>query len=377
MDLVPGQFVGDHELLSEAGAGGFSVVWKARNPETGALVAIKFPRVEALVDHLRREVGVAQHVTDPRIVPILETHLDADPPHLVMPWIEGHRIATPTVTPPPADMLSWLTVVRDLAAVLARLHAAGVAHGDVKPGNVLVDAQGACHLLDFGLARLQVATRLERSLAQSLVSVDGRSIAGTLDYMAPEIFDGKQPGIPADVYSLGVLLHGVLTGRPPAFGVSPSALNPYLPPGTEALLRRMLHHDPAGRAKDAGDVLHDLDGLIAAERRCLARKNGHERRRVFMTRMATVRRGLRALLSGVGALTFVVGSFYLAAIVLSGKTPRAAEALTILGVLFGSLFATFVPLLLAMTTINAFLMRVPEKTYKNRTGHPIWSFMMQ
>jgi hypothetical protein len=248
----------------------------------------------------------------------------------------------------------------------------------VKPGNVLVDQAGAVHLLDLGLARLQVATRLERSLAQSLVSVDGKSIAGTLDYMAPELFDGKTPGIPSDVYSLGVLLHGLLTGRPPAFGVAPGSLNPYLPPGTEDLLRRMLHHDPASRAPDARAVLGEIDHLIAAERRCLAKKNGHERRRVFMTRMATLRRGLRALVTSAAVITLCGAALYLAVSMLdSGRTPQALQVVAAITGMFGFMFFMCVPALLAITSINAWILRVPEKSYKNRSGHPIWSFMMQ
>lgn len=377
MDLVAGQLIGDHELLSEAGAGGFCVVWKARHITTRALVAIKFPRVESLLDHLRQEAGVSQLVQDPRIVPIIETHLDQDPPHLVMPWIEGRRIETPPTAPRPEEIVDALLLARDLAAVLGRLHAAGVAHGDVKPGNVLVDAEGHCHLLDLGLARLQVATRLQRSLAQSLVSIDGRSIAGTLDFMAPELFDGKVPGIPADMYSLGVLLHGLLTGRPPAFGVSPSTLNPFLPPGTEDLLRRMLHHDPEARAPHAASVLGALDHLIAAERRCLARRNGHERRRVFVARMTTLRRGLRSLATGVAVITLVVAACYFAIALVSGRSGKLADVGAILLVMASLLATTCVPLLLAITTVNAWIVGIPEATYKNRTGHPLWSFMMQ
>ncbi len=371
MDLERGMFVSDYELLEKAGAGGFSVVWKAKRPEDSALYAIKVPLVETFVEHLRREADLAGRFRHPRVVEILKVELAADPPHIVMPWVEGKPLELPTSAPPPEKMVTALETVLDLSRVLAALHEAGVLHGDVKPGNVLVDAEGHCHLLDLGLARVQMKTKLGRSLAQSLASVDGKPIAGTLEFMAPEIFEGREPGLAADVYSLGVLLHHALTGRPPAFGVSPQALNPYLPPGFEELLRRMLHHDPAAREANASGVIPDLERMIQLERRCLARRNGHERRRVFLSRVATFKRGARALVVAV-LLPVAIAVFVTAA----SKVRGSDDVLGLLAALTLS-WMPFVCLLLAITTINAWILGIPEKTYKNRKGHPLWSFMMQ
>jgi serine/threonine protein kinase len=365
-------FVGDHELIELAGAGGFSVVWKARRQGTGELRAIKLPRVESLLEHLRREAELSTLISDTQVVPILETRLDDETPHLVLPWVEGRTLALPDAPPPPPEIVAAFERALDLASVVARLHAAGIVHGDLKPGNVMVGPDGRCRLLDLGLAKLQVAARLERSLEESLVSVDGKSVAGTLDFMAPELYEGKGPSGASDVYGLGVLLHHLLTGRPPAFGVSPSSLNPYLPPGTEHLLRSMLHHDPERRA-GIDEVARALEGLRDAERRCLARRNGHERRRVFQARMTTLRRGLRGLSLGVAIVTPLLGLFFLS---LWGLPRGEAQSLLAVGVLF-LVIGSSLPLIMAMTTINAWILRIPEKTYKNRHGHPIWSFMMQ
>ena len=92
-DLVPGMFVGDHELIELAGAGGFSVVWKARRQGSGELHAIKLPRVESFLDHLRREAELSTLISDTQVVPILETRLDDETPHLVLPWVEAGRAA--------------------------------------------------------------------------------------------------------------------------------------------------------------------------------------------------------------------------------------------------------------------------------------------
>lgn len=374
MDLVAGQFLGDLELLERAGAGGFSVVWKARRQGSGELFAVKVPQVDALVDHLRRDASFARRVDDPQVATPLEVHLDADPPHLVCRWVEGRPLPLPASAPAPEEQVRALDGFLGLVRVVGRIHDLGIVHGDLKPGNVLVDAAGVPHVLDLGLARLELEARLERSLAQSVVSVDGRSIAGTLDFMAPELFQGEKPGTAADVYSLGVVLHHLLTGRPPAFGVSPSALNPYLPPRLEDLLRRMLHHDPRARVARAGELVPEVERLLAGERRCLARRNGHARRRVFHERMKTLRRGLRALFVGTGVVAVVVGGIVV--VTHASEQSQAVENVAI-GVAIVGGYAGIIPLLLAITTINAWILGVPEKTYKNRAGHPIWSFMMQ
>jgi hypothetical protein len=381
LDLQPGLVLGteaaQYELVAPAGAGGFSEVWRARRVGAGDLVALKVPRVPDLVEHLRREASLGARVSDPQVVPIIEAALEHDPPYLVMPWVEGPPIALDDRAPEPRDQLAALLVALDLARALERLHALGVAHGDLKPSNVLV-VDGQVRILDLGLGAVQVETRLERSLAQSVVSVDGRSIAGTLDYMAPELFSGAERprgATPAaDIYALGVLLHHQLTGRPPAFGVAPATLNAFLPPGTEELLRRMLRQDPAQRAS-ARVVARALARLVADERRCLARRNGHQRRRVWTARMRTLQRGLRGLVTVVLAPLLGVG-----AAMLATRMPGALHVDVAVALAIASVPLTFfglIPLTLGMTTINAWLLGVPERTYKERQGHPWWTFMMQ
>src|SRR5262249_51000155 len=152
--------------------------------------------------------------------------------------------------PDPREIVTALRRFRKVAAVVARLHEAGIVHGDLKPGNLRFDPPGNCHVLDLGLARHQVTVRQASTLRASIVSVTGEKIAGTLEFMAPEVMSGARPEQAADVYALGVLLHSMLCGRPPAFGVSPGELNPFLPPGMTDFLRQMLHPDAAGRFPD-------------------------------------------------------------------------------------------------------------------------------
>lgn len=383
----PGHVHGGYELLDQVGAGGFSLVYRARHAASGDIVALKLPRVPEFISHLKREALMAARFQDPQVVPIRDVRLDADPPFLVMPFVEGANLELPQQAPGPEAILAALLRFRDIAEVVARLHAAHIAHGDLKPGNIRLAPDGTVHLLDLGIAREQVAARQLSTLRASVRSVTGEKIAGTLDFMAPEVMSGGKPGAAADVYALGVILHHLLCGRPPAFGVSPEALNPFLPPRSTDFLRALLQRDPALRPPDAGALLAPLDHFIRAERRCLRRRNGHARRRVFVARMRTLQRGARLLLlsAALALVCLLTVQLVLAAQAGSPEPHYArpespAESLAVAGgiaLFFAGFTLAFTSLLLAMTTINAWVLGVPEKLYKNRKGHPIWSFMMQ
>lgn len=291
-----GRRLGDYQLVEQAGAGGFSVVWRARHVETDEPVAIKISRVPAFTEHLRREADLLEQVSDPQVVSLLAVNLDHEPPHLVMPWLEGADLELPSEPPEPRQILPALERTLDLVRIVGRLHEKDLVHGDLKPGNVRVDPEGQCRLLDLGLARIQVMTRQQRSLALSLVSVDGHSIAGTLDFMAPELLGGQPPTPSSDIYSIGVILHHLLTGRPPAFGINAMSLNPYLPQGIDEFLRQLLHRDPEQRGRVAAELVEPLEHYVRVERACLAeRGNGHERRRKRLLRAERTRRLARAL----------------------------------------------------------------------------------
>ncbi|MEK7866907.1 MAG: serine/threonine-protein kinase [Planctomycetota bacterium] len=372
--LAPGMRLGGYELLDEAGAGGFSVVWRARAVDSGEIVALKLPRVPEFIAHLRREALIASRIQNPQVANVREVRLDHDPPFLVMPYVAGANLALHDEPPPPTRILAAFRIFRRIVDVVTGLHDAGVVHGDLKPGNIRFDDRGTCYLLDLGLARLQVTARQQSSLRASVVSVTGEKIGGTLDYMAPEVVAGEKPTTASDVYALGVILHHLLCGKPPAFGVSPRELNRYLPPGTSEFLRQMLHPAPTLRIYGAGALLDDVDRFIYLEERCLRRRNGHERRLVFAERMRTLARGIKwvglallMLLAGVAvALTY-------ATVVTRADYEKGRYTLVIIPVyLFGVLTAV-----LGVTTINAWLAGIPEKTYKNRKGHALWNFMMQ
>lgn len=369
-----GRRLGDYELIEEIGAGGFSFVWLGRHRPSSSIVALKLPRVPEFIAYLRREALIASAIQDPQIVGIQGVHLDHDPPFLVMPYIPGSNLALPDAAPAPENIVTALRTFRRIVEVVARLHDAEIAHGDLKPGNIRFDPAGTCFLLDLGLATQQVKTRQTTTLRASVVGVDGRNIAGTLAYMAPEVMTGGAPQKAADVYALGVILHAMLCGRPPAFGVNPRELNPYLPPGTTDVLRQMLHPDPHKRFPTAAWLLPSIDGFIRAEERCLRRPRGHARRLVFRERMKTLARGIKVLL--FTTLVILLFAFELPRLSAFASKLLKSDGVTLF-VGGAAVYLSIMGTLLGITTINAWVMRIPEKTYKNRRGHPLWTFMMQ
>jgi predicted ATPase len=249
MDPVP--VVPGYEILEVLGRGGMGVVYKARQLSLDRPVALKFlPAATAgdpaWLDRFRREGRTASALNHPHICTIYDTGDAAGRPYLSMEWIEG-RTLHQGPRPPIATAVRW---IYQAARALAAAHAAGVVHRDVKPDNLMVRSDGIVKVLDFGLAR------------QLTGGSEAGGLVGTLQYMSPEQAREELVGPACDVFSLGLVLYELTTGRHPfaaAMGVTvlhaianepvvpPSRLNPEIPAGLETLILRMLEKDPAAR----------------------------------------------------------------------------------------------------------------------------------
>jgi serine/threonine-protein kinase len=154
---------------------------------------------------LRREAWVCRQTQHPHLATVLADHSTDEPPHLVLPHLEGVTLRQ-VVRRGPLPVATALLIVRQTAEALAAMHKAGCLHGDVKPENVLVAPSGHATLVDLGLARRLRSEECSTRLA----------VAATLGYAAPEMFSpGEWLSGAADVYSLGIVLAELLTGRPP------------------------------------------------------------------------------------------------------------------------------------------------------------------
>jgi serine/threonine protein kinase len=193
MALSPGDKIGPYQILSALGAGGMGEVWKARDTRLDRIVAIKQLKGQhsARFEQEARAIAALNH---PHICQIY----DIGPDYLVLEYIEG----APLKGPLPLEQ-AW-TLARQIASALEAAHAKGILHRDLKPGNILVNSSGA-KLLDFGLAKLID----EADATQTM------GIAGTPLYMSPEQVEGRPLDIRSDVFSFGVVLYELLTGRRP------------------------------------------------------------------------------------------------------------------------------------------------------------------
>jgi serine/threonine-protein kinase len=216
---------------------------------------------------LRREAEVGRHTSHPNLVPILEARLDTKPPHLVMPRLEGAPLSSAIERIGQLVIPHALWIARQLAQGLRHLHTQGWIHGDLKPANVIVSREGHATLIDLGFA-----LRPEESLFDR-----GRPLTGTLHYVAPEMITSATQTSPAsDIYSLGVTLFEMLTGRLPFPQNDPARLveahlrqtPPSLigirhdaPETIDELIRRMMAKNPLRRPTTAEDIVDELTAL--------------------------------------------------------------------------------------------------------------------
>lgn len=207
--------VGDYDLEQQIGAGASGTVWRARHrgPVT-RVVALKRLRAggsPAELTRMRREATVLTELDHPHIVRVLEVVQDGDGVALAMQFAPGGSLADLLAERGRLTPGQLVAVAAPIAGALASAHRRGVLHGDVKPANVLFTSDGEPLLTDFGVAR-------------TLGQVTSDHIAGTAEYLAPELLDGAQPDVRADIYSLGVACYEALTGRPPYTGAVPLAV---------------------------------------------------------------------------------------------------------------------------------------------------------
>jgi serine/threonine protein kinase/Tfp pilus assembly protein PilF len=215
--------VGDrYEILDLAGVGGMGAVFRARHRSLGHVVAVKVlpPDVassQMRQDRFRREASLAAHLSHPNIVPVYEFDTRAGMSFLIMPFVRGTTLeSTLEAGRPPTSII--LQVLREVGSALDVAHRRGVVHRDVKPANILIEADtGRALLTDFGVA-------LIRETPSGALTAPGSAI-GTPDYMAPEQIAGL-PDVDgrADLYSLGLVAFEALTGMRPLLGADRSAL---------------------------------------------------------------------------------------------------------------------------------------------------------
>jgi len=271
------RYFGDYELLEEIARGGMGVIFKARQVTLNRFVALKLISAGALatpelVKRFKAEAEAAASLSHSNIVPIHEIGEYQGQHYFSMELVEGPNLKE-RLGGRPLPVEEAATLVASLARAVHYAHQRGVLHRDLKPGNILLDAQGRPHLTDFGLAKL---VQKESTLTRT------QAVLGTPAYMAPEQArgDAKEVTTAADVYGLGAVLYETLTGSPPFGGGTsletirqvlereprrPSLWNPAVDRDLETICLKCLEKDPSRRFASAEALAEDLERWLRHE----------------------------------------------------------------------------------------------------------------
>jgi serine/threonine protein kinase len=264
--------IGRYEVLGKLGKGSTGSVYKARDPETEGLVAIKLLAREVatsarLLKRFEQEFLATRHLDSPHITRALDFGRDEQLPYLVMEFVDGHDLWEHIRTRGRLPEAEAVRLIAQVADALHQAHEAGIIHRDVKPENILVTAAGQAKLTDFGLVK---------DLNAGLNLTETAAILGTPNFMAPEQFeDAKRVDRRCDVYGLAATLYMTVTGEVPFLAkgylsvlrkklqgelTPPRQLAPGLSVRAEAVIARALSVDPANRPGSCAEFIRNLTG---------------------------------------------------------------------------------------------------------------------
>ena len=286
MPLNPGTQLGPYEILSPIGAGGMGDVYRARDSRLDRGVAIKIVRGE-FSERFEREAKAISALNHPHICTLHDVGSEQGVLYLVMELVEGETLSE-RLHKGPLPAQQAVRIAAEIAAALEEAHRKGIAHRDLKPGNVMLTKSGV-KLLDFGLAKIAAAPAAVDGATVSMASpLTGRhTILGTPQYMAPEQIEGREIDTRADIFSFGCVLYEMLTGQRAFDGKSATSVMaailerdppPLMPAATrfDWVIRRCLEKDPDARFQSIHDVRLELERAPEQAATPPRRGNGRE-----------------------------------------------------------------------------------------------------
>ncbi len=303
------------------GAGGFAVVYLVRDLHLKRKLAVKVLSPDLItsrtvLERFRREAETVAQLSHPHIVPLHFIGQKDDLLYLAMECIEGGSLNERIEREGKLSVDEAVRVLREVASALAYAHRRGVIHRDIKPQNVLLEAEtGRSLVTDFGIARTEQGTSLTAS----------GMLVGTPAYLSPEQITGQPSDHRADIYALGVMAYEMLTGQPPFSGPTPTAvlmkriaspptpivkLRPEVPEPIRDIVEACLAQDPAERFQSAGDIVSALGGATPVS-------GGHATAEIRVRK----RRERKKLLVGLGAGGGLLAAGIAAAVLLSSGGP--------------------------------------------------------
>jgi protein kinase/serine/threonine-protein kinase len=261
-------FAGRYQIIEELGKGGMGKVYKALDKEVEAKVALKLIKPEIAADkntieRFRNELRVARDISHKNICRMYDLGREGGNYFITMEYVSGEDLKSMIRMSRQLGVGTAVSIAKQVCEGLAEAHKKGIIHRDLKPGNIMIDKDGNVRIMDFGIAR----------------SVKGKGITGagimvgTPEYMSPEQVEGKEVDQRSDIYSLGIILYEMVTGRVPFEGDTPftvgvkhkseipkdpKELNVHIPDDLSRLVLKCLEKATEKRYQSAGDVLSEL-----------------------------------------------------------------------------------------------------------------------
>lgn len=274
--MIGHDLAGRYEIISRIGGGGMALVYKAHDVLLNRKVAVKvlrqqFVNDEEFISRFRREAQNAAALSHPNVVSIYDVGQQEDIHYIVMEYVEGHNLNEIIVERAPLQIEEAIHIAQQICDALDHAHANHIIHRDIKPHNILIGNNGRVKVTDFGIARAATSSKITQT----------GSVVGSVHYFSPEHAKGVNTGEKSDLYSLGIVLYQMLTGKLPFLGESPisialkhlqehfeepRAVNPHIPQSVENVILKSMRKNPNERYESARAMLTDLETCLQPHR---------------------------------------------------------------------------------------------------------------